>query len=172
MNEAVLRTRKNLAALRTGRASIGMLASIKVEAYGSGMPLEQVAQIAVQPPRGLIVTSHDPNLVHAIERAITDSDLGARPQVDGMRIRIEIPTPTDEQRVKLAKKAKEQAEEGRVAIRLARRDCINEMKWQKAAEQITQAKLNGRSKDLQKITDEKISDIDELLKNALESIKQ
>jgi len=163
MDAAVDDARRRLAALRVGRASPDLVADIRVSAWGSELPLTQVAQIGAQPPRGLIVTPHDPSLVAAIERAIGDSDLGARPRVDGNRIRIELPAPTDERRTQLARQAGDLAEQARVAIRLARRDAVNELRRSRAADEISEGKLNGRSKDLQALTDEHVAEIDALL---------
>lgn len=172
MSDSVEQARLRLASLRAGRATPELLATVRVEAYGNMMPIDQVAQVGVQPPRGLVVTPHDPSLVGAVARAIGDSDLGARPNVDGVRIRLEVPAPTDEQRGKLAKRAKDEAEEARVAVRLARRDCINAMKRARAADEISEAKLNGRSKDVQSLTDEHVAQIDELLATALTAIAE
>jgi ribosome recycling factor len=172
MDAAVEDARRRLAALRAGRASVDLVADVRVSAWGSELPLAQVAQVGAQPPRGLVVTPHDPSLVAAVEKAIADSDLGARPRVDGQRIRIELPAPTDERRTQLARQAKEVAEEARVAVRLARRDCINEMKRERAADAISEAKLNGRSKDVQVWTDERIAAIDQLLATALTAIAE
>ena len=163
MDAAVDDARRRLAALRVGRASPDLVADIRVSAWGSELPLTQVAQIGAQPPRGLIVTPHDPSLVAVIERAIGDSDLGARPRVDGNRIRIELPAPTDERRTQLARQAGDLAEQARVAIRLARRDAVNELRRSRAADEISEGKLNGRSKDLQALTDEHVAEIDALL---------
>lgn len=155
--------------MRVGRASVDLVADLRVSAWGSELPLSQVAQLGTQPPRGLVVTPHDPSLLPAIERAIGDSDLGARPRVDGVRVRVELPAPTDERRSQLAKQAKDQAEQSRVAVRLARRDAINELRRMRAADEIGDGKLNGRSRDLQTMCDERITQIDALLATALDA---
>lgn len=172
MDDAVEAARVRLAALRAGRATPEMLTGIRVPAWGSEMPIDQVAQIGVQPPRGLVVTPHDPSIVAAVAKAIGDSDLGARPNVDGQRIRIEVPAPSDEQRKLLAKKAADEAEAARVSVRLARRDCINALKRQRSADEISEAKLNGRSKDVQTMTDEHIAQIDEFYARAQAAIAE
>lgn len=172
MADAVDDARRRLAALRAGRASADLVSDISVEAWGSRMPLAQVAQIGTQPPRGIVITAHDPSLVSAIERALGDADLGARPRVDGPRLRLELPQPTDERRVMLARQAKELAEQARVAVRLARRDAINDLRRRRAADEISEAKLNGRSKDLQALTDEHVQRVDELLTAALATIAE
>ncbi len=172
MAAAVEDARRRLAALRVGRASPDLVADIRVPAWGSELPLSQVAQVGAQPPRGLVITPHDPSLIPAIERAIGDSDLGARPQADGVRVRLELPAPTNERRAQLAKQAKDEAEQARVAVRLARRDAINELRRSRSADEISEAKLNGRSKDLQAMTDEHVAQVDELLATALAELTQ
>jgi ribosome recycling factor len=172
MDAAVDDAKRRLAALRGGRASVDLIADVRVSAWGSELPLAQVAQLGAQPPRGLVVTAHDPSLVPAIEKALGDADLGARPRVDGQRLRLELPAPTDERRAQLTRQAKEVAEAARVAVRLARRDAINELRRQRSADEISEAKLNGRSKDLQTWTDERIAQVDELLAAALAAIAE
>lgn len=170
MDGAVEDARRRLASLRTGRASVDMVADVRVAAWGGELPLSQVAQVGVQPPRGLVVTPHDPSLLAAIERALTQRELGARPQVDGARIRLELPAPTDERRVQLARDAREVAEAARVEIRLARRDSINELRRARAADEVSEGKLRGRSKDLQAMTDVAVEQVDRHLATALEAI--
>lgn len=172
MSDAVEQARRRLAALRTGRASPDLIADLQVDAWGARMPLSQVAQVGVQQPRGLVITPHDPSLAGAIERAVAASDLGARPMSDGMRVRLELPAPTDEQRVRLARQARELAEQARVAIRLARRDAINELRRARAGDDISEAQLNGRSKRLQAACDEHVAQVDALLARALEAVAE
>lgn len=163
MRGAINVVRRDLAALRTGRAHTGLVAHVMVEAWGSSIPLEQVAQIGVVPPRGLVVTPHDPSLTPAIVAALQQAELGAMPRVDGVRIRLELPASTQEQRDQARQRAAKIAEAGRVAVRLARRDGINDLRRAHKAGSITQARLNGRSKDLQRQTDQAIAEIDALL---------
>jgi ribosome recycling factor len=170
MDDVVEDARRRLAALRVGRASVDMIADLRVSAWGSDMPLSQVAQLGTQPPRGLVATPYDPSLLPAIERALGNSDLGARPRVDGIRVRVELPAPTDEGRTRLARQAKDQAEQSRVAVRLARRDAINELRRMRAADEIGEGRLNGRSRDLQAMCDERIASIDALLATALAAL--
>jgi len=170
MDDAVADLQRRLAGLRTGRAHVGMVADVQVTAWGGQVPLSTIAQVAVQPPRALVITPHDPSLVPEVERALADGDLGARPRVDGPRLRLEVPAPTEELRVRLARTAKDEAEQARVAIRLARRDANNALKRQRAAEEISEGKLRGRGKDLQSWTDERIAAVDQLLAAALEQI--
>ena len=172
MDASVDDARRRLAALRVGRASVDLVADLRVAAWGSQMPLAQVAQLGTQPPRGIVVTPHDPSLVPAIERALGDSDLGARPRVDGQRIRLELPAPTDERRAQLGRQARELAEEARIAVRLARRDAINELRRRRAADEVSEGKLNGRSKDLQAMCDEHVAEVDELLARTLDALAE
>lgn len=170
MDAAVEDARRRLASLRTGRASVDLVVDVPVAAWGSELPLAQVAQVGVQPPRGLVVTPHDPSLVPAVARALELRELGAPAQVDGVRIRIQLPAPSDERRVQLAREAREVAEAARVGIRLARRDALNELRRRRAAEEVSEGKLRGRSKDLQAWTDAAVEQVDEYLATALEAI--
>ncbi|MCW2924922.1 MAG: ribosome recycling factor [Thermoleophilia bacterium] len=172
MEGALEDARVRMAGLRAGRATVELVAGVRVQAWGSELPLAQVAQVSAQPPRALVITAHDPSLVPAIERALGDSDLGARPRVDGVRVRLELPAPTAERRDVLAKQARELAEDAKVAVRLARRDAINELRRSRAADEISEGKLNGRSKDLQVMTDEHVARADELLATTLRAIAE
>ncbi|MCB0877669.1 MAG: ribosome recycling factor [Thermoleophilia bacterium] len=172
MDAAIEDARRRLAALRGGRASTDMVADLRIEAWGSELPLSQVAQLGTQPPRGLVVTAHDPSLVPAIAKALSNADLGAQPRTDGPRIRVELPAPTDERRVQLARQAKELAEQARVAVRLARRDAINELRRLRSADEVSEGKLHGRSKDLQAMCDEHVAAVDELLARTLAAIDE
>lgn len=172
MDAAVRDAQRRLAALRAGRASADLVTGIRVRAWGSELPLSQVAQVAVQPPRGLVVTPHDPSLVASVERALADSDLGARPRVDGACLRIELPAPTAERRASLQRQAREEAEAARVAVRMARRDAINELRRLRAADQISDARLGGRSKDVQSLTDEHVLRVEELLAATLAALQE
>lgn len=171
MRDTVEEAQRRLAPLRGGRASVDLIAHLQVSAWGGTHPLSQVAQLGTQLPRGLVITAHDPALVPAIEKALGDSDLGARPRVEGQRLRVELPAPTQERRVELAKQAKDVAEQARVAIRLARRDAINDLRRRRAADEISEGKLNGRSKDLQASTDEHVRQVDALLEATLAELK-
>src|SRR6267142_7163934 len=122
MNETVEHTRKELAALRTGRASLAMLDGIAVEYYGTPTPLNQVATLSIPDPTLIVAQPWDTSVLSAIEKAIQKSDLGLNPANDGKVIRIPIPPLTEERRKDLAKKVHQVAEEGRTHIRQARRD--------------------------------------------------
>ncbi len=172
MDAAVEDARRRLAALRVGRASPDLVNDIRVAAWGSELPISQVAQVGAQPPRGLVITPHDPSLIPALERAIGDSDLGARPPVGGGGLGHPRPGTTPQRRAQLAKQAGDTAEQARVAVRLARRDAINELRRSRAAEEIGEGKLIGRSKDLQAMTDERVASIDQLLATTLAELEQ
>jgi ribosome recycling factor len=156
-------TREALAALRTGRADPALLDRIRVRAYDGELPMAHVATVGVPDARSHVVTPFDPGLLAAIERAITASDLGLNPSNDGQRLRLSLPPPSAEQRADLAKRAKAIAEAGRVAVRNARRDAINQLKRDCAAGHISEAKKNGRTKDMQALTDEHVAQVDALL---------
>src|SRR5678809_1773845 len=122
MDAAIDRVRRDMASVRTGRATVSLLDGIQVEAYGSKMPLNQVATLSVPEPALIVAQPFDPSTMKEIEKAIRSSDLGLNPSNDGKVIRIPIPPLTDERRKELAKKVHQVAEEGRTHIRQARRD--------------------------------------------------
>lgn len=163
MEAAVAATRQALAALPTGRARVQMIASIRVDAWGSMQVLEHVALIGIDPPRTLVVTPHDPTLINPITKALTEANLGAMPGNDGVRIRVQLPDPSQERREQIARQARDRAEQGRVAVRMARRDGVNLLKRRRAADEIAEAQLRGRTKSLQAATDEAITRVDQAL---------
>lgn len=170
MEASVESTRRALAALRSGRANPELLDRVQVDAYGSSIPVAQLAQVGVQPPRGLVITPHDPTLLSAIERSLAAAGLGAQPSNDGQRIRLALPAPSQERREQLARQARSEAETGRVAVRNARRDAINALRRAAKAGEISDAKLNGRSRDVQELTDQHVAQVDALLERALADI--
>lgn len=170
MVAAVDHARRELAALGAGRAQVGLVDAIPVRAWGSVVPLSQVAQVAVQPPRALVVTLHDPSLVPAAETALRDAGLGASPRVDGQRLRIELPAPTAERRVELSRRARTGAEVARVAIRTARADAVKLLRRDRAADRISEGQLRGRQRRLQDLVDEHVALIDAALAEALAAL--
>jgi ribosome recycling factor len=172
MDQALNALRRELGTLRTGRVTTALVSTLRVEAWGTRMPMEQVAQITVQQPRGLVVTPHDPSLVPDVEKTLVAAELGCSPRIDGGRLRLEIPAPTEERRIELKKQARDLAEQARVAMRLARRDAVNELKRRRAAEEISEGKLHGRSKDLQELTDEHVAEVEKALRDALAAIDE
>ena len=161
MDKAVEATRREFATVRTGKASTALLDLVRVEAYGNEMPLNQVAGIAAPEPKLLTVQPWDKGLLKAIEKAIQSSELGLTPSNDGNIIRIPLPPLTEERRKELVKVVHKYAEEGRVAVRHARADAINKIK---KAEHVSEDEKKHGEKDAQKLHDEHIKAIDEVLK--------
>jgi ribosome recycling factor len=162
MDKTVENTRHEFTTIRTGRASAALLDRVQVTAYGTKMPLNQLATIGVPEPRLLTVTPFDKGTIRDIEKAILESDLGLTPSNDGQLIRLPIPQLTEERRKELVKQVRHLAEEGRVAARNVRRDALHHLKEEKD----TGADEVHRAEDrLQKVTDEHIAKIDEALKN-------
>ena len=163
MDGAMDSLRGDLAGLRTGRASTGLLEPITVQAYGAQMPLNQVSNLSAPEPRLLTVQVWDTNLVGTVEKAIRASDLGLNPQTEGQVIRVPLPELTEERRKELVKVAGNYAEAARVAVRNVRRDGMEQLKKAEKAGDISQDEHHARSDDIQKVTDAHIKDIDELL---------
>jgi ribosome recycling factor len=161
MDKSVESTHAELNTIRTGRASAALLDRVQVDYYGQPTPLKQLATLNVPEPRMLTVQPFDPNALRDIERAIQESDLGLNPSNDGKIIRLPIPQLTEERRKELVKVARQIAEDGRVAVRNVRRDVIHHLK----EEQSVGADEEHRAEErVQKVTDDHIDRIDELLK--------
>jgi ribosome recycling factor len=156
--------RHKMAAIRTGRASLGLLDHVKVEYYGVPTPLKQVATLAVPENRLITVQPFDPQLVKDIEKAILASDLGLTPTNDGKLIRLPIPPLTEERRKELVKLARKIAEEVRVHIRNIRRDILEEIKKAQKASQLTEDEGKKSHDEVQKLTDAYILKVDDMLK--------
>ncbi len=154
--------RKEFAGLRTGRASASLLDPVMVDAYGSMMPLTQVATINVPEPRLISVQVWDKGMGKAVEKAIRESGLGLNPQADGTTIRVPIPDLTQERRKELAKVAGKYAEAAKIAVRNIRRDGMDTLKRQEKDKEISEDVLKDMSVEIQKVTDDYIKKIDEL----------
>lgn len=163
MDGAVEVLRRELGALRTGRASAAILDPVTVEAYGTRMPLNQVGTIGVPEPRMITVQVWDKGLVKAVEKAIRSADLGLNPQVDGTLIRIPLPELTEERRQELVKVAHKYAEQARVAIRNVRRDGMERLKRMEKEGEISQDEHRHWADEIQKLTDEHIEQVNALL---------
>ncbi|MEW6200614.1 MAG: ribosome recycling factor [bacterium] len=163
MKRTVEATEKDFSHIRTGRPSPALLDRIFVEVYGTRMAINQLATIAVQQPRSLIVRTFDKANLGAIERAILMSDLGLNPVNDGKDLRIEIPPLTEERRKELVKVVRKKAEEGKIAIRNIRRDSRDETEMLKEDKEITEDDFEKAMDKIQEITDEFIKKIDEHL---------
>ena len=154
---------REMTGLRTSRASVNLLDSIKVDMYGSLMPLNQVGTINIPESRMLTVQVWDKGLVKAVEKAIRDSDLGLNPSSDGQLIRLPLPPMSEERRHELVKIAGKYAEEARISVRNVRRDGMEMIKkWEKEGE-ISEDEHHRLSTDVQALTDTHIKKIDDLL---------
>ena len=163
MDGAISSLRHELGGLRTGRAAISMLEPVQVEAYGSHMPLNQVATVSVPEPRLLSVQVWDKSMVKAVETAIVNSNLGLSPATEGQVIRLRIPELNEERRKELVKVAHKYAEAARVAVRHVRRDGLDILKKSEKDHQISEDDEKRLSGDVQKATDAAIADVDKLL---------
>ena len=151
-----------LATIRAGRANAAVLDQIQVDYYGVPTPIQQVASIATPDPRSLLIQPWDNKLLKGIEKAILASDLGINPQNDGRCIRLVFPPLTEERRRDLVKQTKKYGEESKVAIRNIRRDAIEKFKKQQKASEITEDDYKIAEKDIQKLTDDFIKEIDKI----------
>jgi ribosome recycling factor len=164
MDGAIDRARRDMASVRTGRAAVTMLDSVHVEAYGTRVPLNQVASLSVPEPAMLVAQPFDPSLLKAIEKAITQSDLGLNPTNDGKLVRIPIPSLTDERRKELSRQVHKQAEESRNVVRQVRRDANDRLKKLLKEHKISEDDERKGLEQVQKITDEHVRLIDDLQK--------
>ena len=149
-----------LATIRAGRANASVLDQIEVDYYGVPTPVQQVATIATPDPRSLLIQPWDASLLKPLEKAILASDLGINPQNDGRMIRLVFPPLTEERRKDLIKQTKKYVEESKVAIRNIRRDAIDKVKKQQKASEITEDDYKIAEKDIQKLTDDYIKELD------------
>src|SRR5215210_4498174 len=164
MNTAIDHLRHELAGVRTGRASATLLDNVHVDAYGSRLPLNQVAGLSVPEPTLIVAQPFDPSQMAAIEKAIRASDLGLNPQSDGKVIRIPIPALTEERRKELSRHVHKMAEEGRNSVRQVRRDGNERLKKFLKDHQISEDDEKKALDEVQKITDQHIKHIDDLQK--------
>ncbi|NLS16059.1 ribosome recycling factor [Rhizobium sp. P40RR-XXII] len=172
MDGAIAAFKSDIASLRTGRASANILDPVVIEAYGSRMPLNQVANITVPESRMLTVSVWDKSMVGAVERAIRESNLGLNPIVDGQNLRIPLPELNEERRRSLVKVAHEYAEKAKVAIRHVRRDGMDGLKKAEKDGVLGQDESRSLSERVQKMTDETISEVDRLLADKEKEIMQ
>jgi ribosome recycling factor len=163
MRKAVVHLQDEFATVRTGRAAPAMVEKIRVEYYGSEVPLQQLAGFSVPEPRVLVVSPFDKGALKAIEKAIQSSDLGISPSNDGQVIRLTFPQLTEERRKELVKMVKHRAEEGRVAVRNVRRHAKQQFEALEKEGGISRDELERVEKDLQKTTDRTIAEVDEML---------
>ena len=151
-----------LATIRAGRANAAVLDQIQVDYYGSPTPIQQLASVGSPDPRSLLITPWDKTVLKPIEKAILTSDLGINPQNDGHSIRLVFPPLTEERRKDLVKMTKKYGEEAKVAIRNIRRDAVEKFKKQQKASEITEDDYKIAEKDIQKLTDDFIKELDKI----------
>jgi len=172
MDKSVEAAQHELNTVRTGRASAALLDRVNVDYYGTPTPLRQLATINVPEPRMLTIQAFDPSSIKAIERAIQESDLGLTPSNDGKLIRLPIPQLTEERRKELVKVVRGLAEDGRVAVRNVRRDVMHHLKELVRDGDVGDDEERRAEERAQKLTDEHVHRIDELLKRKEEEIME
>jgi len=164
MDTQIDHVRRELGGVRTGRASVNILDSVHVEAYGSQMPLNQVASLSIPEPTLIVAQPFDPSLMAAIEKAIRSSNLGLNPTSDGKAIRVPIPALTEERRKELSKLVHKYAEEGRNGVRQVRRDANDRLKKLLKDHKISEDDERRGLEEVQKITDQHVALIDDIQK--------
>lgn len=167
MRKSIDSVAADFAAVRAGRANAAVLDRISVDYYGTPTPIQQIASIGSPDPRQLLIQPWDASAVKLIEKAILNSDLGINPQNDGKAIRLTFPQLTEERRKELAKQVKKYGEESKVAVRNIRREAIDKFKKQQKASEITEDDYKDIEKDIQKLTDDYIKEV-ELIAEAKE----
>ena len=172
MEKAVEDFRRELAATRTGRASVNMLDTIHVDCYGSSMPLNQVAQVHAADPQMITVQPFDPSIMTAIEKAIRSAGLGLNPMNDGKIVRVPVPPLTGERRKELVKHLSKVLEEHRTAVRNIRRDGNEAIKKALKDKKITEDEERGSLDQIQKLTDDEIKKMEEMAKSKEKEIMQ
>ncbi|HEX9776461.1 MAG TPA: ribosome recycling factor [Actinomycetota bacterium] len=163
MQKAIEVTREEFGGIRTGRASPALVQKLTIDYYGAPTPLQQLAGVSVPDPRSLLITPYDRNAIAAIEKAIQASDLGITPNNDGTAIRLNFPQLTEERREELKKIVRDRSEHGRVAIRNVRRHHKDEIECLQKDGEVSEDDMRRAEKELQKLTDGFIAEIDEML---------
>ena len=172
MDKAIAVLKDELSGVRTGRATPALLQRIVVDYYGTPVPIQQLASFSVPEPRTLMVTPYDPNAISSMEKAIMASDLGITPGNDGTVIRLSFPPLTEERRKELIKLVHHRGEEGRVAVRNIRRHSKEELEKLEREGTISEDDLVRAERELQKVTDKHISDIDEVVAHKDTELKE
>jgi ribosome recycling factor len=172
MQKCVNSFRNELKRLRTGRAHTSLLEHIRVEYYGSEVPLQQVANVALEDARTITVTPWEKTMVQPIEKAIMKSDLGLMPATAGMVIRVPMPPLTEERRRDLTKVVRHEAENARVAVRNVRRDVMNELKEMLKEKLVSQDDEKRAHEEVQKLTDKHVAEIDHVLADKEKELMQ
>lgn len=164
MEKALETVRREFSGVRTGKASPALLETVRVEAYGSLLPVNQVGQVSAPEPRMLTIQPYDKSLIKAVERALRESDLGLNPSNDGNLIRIPLPALTEERRREYVKLLHRYAEDGRVAVRQARQHANDDIKKRQKDGDLTEDGMRREQDQVQKLTDEYVHKVDDLLK--------
>lgn len=172
MNGAIEALKKDLASIRTGRASLALLDGIKVDYYGKLTPISQVATLGLPDSRQISIQPWDQRLIQEIEKAILKSDLGLTPSNDGKVIRLTIPQLTEERRKQLVKVVRKRAEDARIAVRNIRRDINDEIKKDEKDKHISEDDMKRLQDDIQKITDSYINKIEEIIQHKEKEIME
>ncbi|MBY7649104.1 MAG: ribosome recycling factor [Candidatus Liberibacter europaeus] len=170
MEDAISFLKKDMMTLRTGMVSASMLDPVKIEAYGSRVPLNQLASVTVMDRRMLAVSVWDKSMVASVERGIHESNLGLNPIVDGQVLRIPVPESTEERRLSLVKTAQNYAEKGKISVRNIRRDGMNHIKKSKKDGLISEDESVVLENDIQRITDNAIKSIDDFFEEKKQEI--
>jgi len=164
MDRAVEALRREFASVRTGKASAALLDLVRVEAYGSQVPLNQVASVSAPEPRLLMISPWDRNMIGPIEKAILTGDLGLNPSNDGKVVRVPIPALTEERRREYARLLHRMAEEGRVSVRHARKEANDQIRQRQKDGDVSEDDARREQDEVQKLTDRHIQLVDDLLK--------
>jgi ribosome recycling factor len=172
MEKAVEAMRREFTSVRTGKATPALLDTVRVDAYGSKVPINQVGTVGAPEPRLLVIQPWDKTLLKAIETGIVSADLGLNPSNDGNVIRVPIPQLTEERRKDMVKLLHKLAEEGRVAIRHARQEANKEIKKKQSSHEISEDDAHRQMEQVQKLTDEYIAKIDQLLKGKEQEVME
>ena len=162
MKKSIDSVAADFASVRAGRANAAVLDRIMVDYYGSPTPIQQIAAISSPDPRALVISPWDSKALKSIEKAIQNSDLGINPQNDGRCIRLSFPQLTEERRKELAKQVRKYGEEAKVAVRNIRRDAMDTFKKEQKKGELTEDDLKDLEKDMQKLTDDYIKEVDKL----------
>lgn len=165
MAKAVAHTQADFASVRTGRAAPALVEKLRIDYYGTGVPLQQVAGIQVPEARMMVITPYDKSTLKAIEKAILQSDLGVNPNNDGTLIRLNFPALTEERRKAMVKVVHHKAEEGRIAVRNLRRASRKDLEMLEKDGDISSDELDRAEKELDQVTHEFVSEIDRMLEH-------
>ncbi len=160
MNSAVEALQHELATVRTGRASVGIVEHVKIDYYGTSTPLNQLATITTPDPKMIMIQPYDKGAVGDITKSLQKSDIGLTPSNDGQVIRLSIPPLTEDRRKELAKQVRNRVEDARVAVRNVRRDVHDHLRKLEHDGEISQDELHRAEQDLQKVTDEHVAEVD------------